>query len=55
MAETKYINTMKKLIVLLILMFSATASLFAVDFTYEGVNYTVLNEAKKPARLKQES
>lgn len=42
---------MKKLVMLLILL-SATISLFASDFTYEGVNYTIIDEAIKTCKTK---
>ncbi len=42
---------MKKLITLLILL-SAAASLSAVDFNYDGINYTILSEDDKTCEVK---
>ncbi len=42
---------MKKLITSLII-FLTVVSLHATDFTYEGINYTILNEAEKVCQIK---
>lgn len=43
---------MKKLIALFVLLSAATVHMLALDFTYEGVNYTVIDEAAKTCMTK---
>lgn len=43
---------MKKLIALFVLLSAATVHMFALDFSYEGLNYTVIDEAAKTCMTK---
>lgn len=38
---------------MLLILLSTTISLFASDFTYEGVNYTIIDEATKTCKTKE--